>query len=47
VKQDINEVKAHKRLLEKRAKVHQAEVETQEKVGIVSKPKKLGRWKYK
>lgn len=46
-KQDQNESVAQKRLIAKRAKEYVAEIETQEKIGIVSKPKKIGRWKYK
>lgn len=47
VKQDANDSVRIKRQVDKRNKEHQAEIETQEKIGIVTKSKTIGRFKYK
>lgn len=47
IKQDQNDSVRIRRQIEKRKKEYQEEIERQEKIGIVTKPKKLGRFKYK
>ncbi len=47
IKQNENEGNKLKKRLQKRTKLEQQEIESQIKTGVVNKPAKIGRWKYK